>query len=483
MSTASARHGSATAAETSPGTLSNTQRKHFVLDTNVLLHDPNAIFKFEEHEVVIPLSVIEELDRFKKNNDETGRNARQIIRQLDRLRVEGRLFEGVPLNDVGGELRIMRSQEVTDDLPIALDLNIADNRILAVAHSLKREGRMTVFISMDINARVKADALGLAVENFEADRVDADWLYTGRVEIGVPGALIDQLYQERQLSRAALEPFLVVTDDRGDEVNIDLCTNQYVHLRGQDDESHTGLARLLGDTGHLIPITGPRRPVFGVMARNVEQTMALDLLLDDEVKLVTLLGTAGTGKTLLAMAAGMQKVFKEERYEKILAARPIIPLGRDIGFLPGDKDEKLSMWMQPIFDNVAYLLSTRGSHMEHADSFTIEQRMDKLLAEGKLVMEPLTYIRGRSIPHQFLVVDEVQNLTPHEVKTIVSRAGEGTKIVMTGDINQIDNPYLDASSNGLSQTVERMKGHPIAGHITLQRTERSSLASLAADVL
>jgi PhoH-like ATPase len=486
MTTAPPRHGGfATADITSPrsNAAAESSRKHFVLDTNVLLHDPNAIFKFDEHEIIIPLTVIEELDRFKKASDDTGRNARQIIRQLDRLRVVGRLFDGVPVNDVGGTLRIDRSASVPVDLPIALDLNQADNRILAVAHALRQEGKETVFISMDINARVKADALGLTVENFEANRVDADWLYDGKVELLVPGELIDRLYQERQLPGALLDPYLDAADEHGQTYRHELHANEFVHLRGQDDDSHTGLARLLADTEHIIPITGPRRPVFGIMARNVEQTMALDLLLDDEIKLVTLLGSAGTGKTLLAMAAGMQKVFKEERYEKLLAARPIIPLGRDIGYLPGDKDEKLLMWMQPIFDNVAYLLSTRGSHMEHADSLTIEQRMDRLLADGKLVLEPLTYIRGRSIPHQFLVVDEVQNLTPHEVKTIVSRAGEGTKIIMTGDINQIDNPYLDAASNGLTQLVERFKGQALCGHVTLAKTERSALASLAADML
>jgi PhoH-like ATPase len=220
------------------------------------------------------------------------------------------------------------------------------------------------------------------------------------------------------------------------------------------------------------------------MARNVQQTMALDLLLDDDVKLVTLIGPAGTGKTLMAIASGMQKVLKEERLDKLLVARPIMPLGRDIGYLPGDKDEKLAMWMQPIFDNVSYLLSTRsGGTQGDADSKSAEQRMDQLMATGKLVMEPLTYIRGRSIPHQFMIVDEAQNLSPHEVKTIVSRVGDGTKIVLCGDIGQIDNPYLDAASNGLAHAIERMKGQTIAGHVTLSKTERSELASLAAEVL
>jgi PhoH-like ATPase len=454
--------------------------KHFVLDTNVLLHNPNAIFMFDDNEVVIPLSVIEELDRFKKNNDDTGRNARQVIRQIDRLRRNGRLFSGVELNDRGGTLRIDQCDRET---PSVLDLDVVDNRILGVAHKLVQAGKPTVFISKDINARVKADALGIYVEDFEAQKVDADWLYTGFAEIYVPDALIDELYDERQIPLEKIQPFLVITNEDDEQLDIELLANQFLVLKSQEDPQHSGIARRLAGTEHIIPVTKPRRPIFGVMGRNVEQTMAFELLLDDEIKLVSLLGAAGSGKTLLALAAGMHKVFKEERYDKLLAARPIMPLGRDIGYLPGDKDEKLAMWMQPIFDNLAYLLSTRGSHLEQAESHSAEQRIDRLITTGQLVLEPLTYIRGRSIPHQFFIVDEVQNLTPHEVKTIVSRVGEGTKIVLTGDINQIDNPYLDSSSNGLSYLVERMKGQAIAGHITLNKSERSGLASLAAETL
>jgi len=455
-------------------------RKHFVLDTNVLLHNPQSIYMFAEHEVVIPLVVIEELDTFKKNNDDNGRNARQVIREIDRLRQVGRLFEGVPMNDHGGTLRVDRCE---GPIPFGVDANVVDNRILAVAHALHSQGKKTIFITKDINARVKGDALGVEVEDFEADRVDTDWLFTGYAEIIAPGEMIDELYNERQLPLDRLKSHLFTTREDGQKIPLDLFTNQFLVLRDAGDESHTGLARLLADTGHLIPVAGPRRPIFGVMARNVQQTMALDLLLDDEVRLVTLLGSAGTGKTLLALAAGMHKVFKDERFEKLLCARPIMPLGRDIGYLPGAKDEKLEMWMQPIFDNLAYLLSTRGSHLDHAESHTTEQRIKQLITGGKMVLEALTYIRGRSIPHQFMVVDEVQNLTPHEVKTIISRVGDGTKIVLTGDINQIDNPYLDASSNGLTHVIERMKGHAMCGHVTLAKTERSSLASLAAEIL
>lgn len=453
-------------------------RKHFVLDTNVLLHNPGAMFMFDEHEVVIPLSVIEELDHFKTNNDGTGRAARQSIREIDRLRRLGRLFEGVPINDHGGTLRVDRCDRT---MPFALDLGLADNRILAVAHAMVQSGMPTVFISKDINARVKADALGIYVEDFEALKVDADWLYTGYREATVPDALIDELYNERQVPLASLTEFLPRGED--EDAPPELIANEFLHLRSAEDPAHTGLGRRLASTEYLVPVTRPRKPTFGVMARNVEQHMAFDLLLDEEIRLVTLLGSAGTGKTLVALAAGMSKVFKEQRFDKLLVARPIMPMGRDIGYLPGDKDEKLALWMQPIFDNLAYLLSTRGSHLEQAESRTTEQHIDALIRERKLVLEPLTYIRGRSLPHQYFIVDEAQNLTPHEVKTIVSRAGEGTKVVLTGDINQIDNPYLDSSSNGLSYLVERMKGQGVSGHVMLTRSERSSLASLAAEVL
>ena len=455
-------------------------QKHFVLDTNVLLYNPNSLFKFAEHEVVIPLTVIEELDRFKKNNDETGRNARQAIRALDDLRDKGRLFEGVPWNDQGGSVRIRQCGQPAD---FALDLDVADNRILGVAHELHASGRQTIFITKDINARVKGDALGIRSEDYGADRVDTDWLFTGFVNMTVPGNLIDELYDERQVQVSRLEMYQSETSDGRQFARTEFMPNQYVVLSDDCDGSHTGIGRMLADTGHIIPVTGPRKPVHGLMARNVQQKMALDLLLDDDVKLVTMIGPAGTGKTLLALAAGMHKVLKEERYDKMLTARPIMPLGRDIGYLPGDKDEKLAMWMQPIFDNLAYLMSTRGGHTGDAESRTPEQRLDQLLAGGRVVLEPITYIRGRSIPHQFMIVDEAQNLSPHEARTIVSRVGEGTKIILSGDIGQIDSPYLDSSSNGLTHVIELMKSHPIAGHVTLDRTERSELASIAAELL
>ncbi|QDU70424.1 PhoH family protein [Mucisphaera calidilacus] len=464
-----------------------THIKHFVLDTNVLLHNPNALYMFDDNQVIVPFAVLEELDKFKKANDDVGRSAREVIRQLDRLRQKGRLADGVAWNDKGGSIRVDFAEDVR---PKALTDQVPDNRIIGVAWGLKERGFRSIMITKDINVRLKSDSLGIQTEDFEAQKVDIDHLYAGYTTLDVAGELIDQLYEEKQLEVEALAPSpeaglleplgpSVLDEDEG----LELHANQFVQLRNAVDESHTGLARRLADTDHLIPVHGPRKPVTGIMARNVQQTMALDLLLDDEIKLLTLLGTAGTGKTLLALAAGMTKVFAEQRYDKLLVARPIMPMGRDIGYLPGDKDEKLSAWMQPIFDNLQYLLSTRGAGSQHAESKQPEQRIEYLMSSGQLVLEPLTYIRGRSIPHQFMIIDEAQNLTPHEVKTIVSRVGEGTKIVLTGDIAQIDNPYLDASSNGLSFMVERLKGEALVGHVLLARTERSELASLAAEKL
>jgi PhoH-like ATPase len=456
--------------------------KSFVLDTNVLLHNPASIFMFDDNEVVIPFAVLEELDRLKKQNDDVGRNAREVIRHLDHLREKGHLAEGVKWNGHGGTVRI---DFANDGRPPALQEDTPDHRIIGVAWKLKDQGKRAILITKDINVRIKSDALGITVEDFEAQKVDIDRLYAGHVTLTVPGEIIDSLYDEKQVELGRLTEYLVEPLPDGKTAAVNLYANQYVQLRDAMDESHTGLARRLADTDHLIPIHGPRKPVSGIMARNLQQTMALDLLLDDEIKLVTLLGSAGTGKTLLALAAGIAKVVTEQRYDKLLVARPIMPMGRDIGYLPGTKDEKLEAWMQPIFDNLSYLMSTRGSGLtgQHADSKTPEQRVKRVMDSGQVVLEPLTYIRGRSIPHQFMIVDEAQNLTPHEVKTIISRVGEGTKIVLTGDVGQIDNPYLDSSSNGLSFTVERLKGQPIVGHMTLAKSERSELASLAADKL
>jgi len=471
--------------------------KHFVLDTNIVLHNPDAIFVFKEHHVVIPFMVIEELDKMKRKEDDLGRNARACIRHLDRLRAIGSLNEGVnwgallPMANtahavgpggVTGTIRV----DVTDyPRPSAISEDSPDNRIIAVALQLTKEGHHTVFVTKDLSARIKSDSLGIITEDFTNQKVDPDRLYNGYFNIEAEGDLIDELYRDRLLTLTRVHEMMNAYAMANPQAYVpeEVLANEYIVLRDKDDENHTGLARRLSDTDHVIPVTGPRKPVMGLMARNVQQTMVLDALMDDDIKFVTLLGGAGTGKTLLALAAGMAKVFTEERFDKLLVARPIMPMGRDIGYLPGDKDEKLTAWMQPIFDNLQYLLSTRGAQSQSADSHSVEQRIAKLMADGKLVLEPLTYIRGRSIPHQFMIVDEAQNLTPHEIKTIASRVGEGTKLILTGDIGQIDNPYLDQSSNGLAYSIEKMKGVRLFAHVTLAKSERSELASLAASLL
>jgi PhoH-like ATPase len=442
----------------------NGHIKTFVVDTNVLLHNPNALFMFADNEVVIPLDVIEELDKFKTNSDDLGRNARTVIRYLDSLRLQGNLSDGVAIPQSGGRVRVILEED--QRLCPGLTANTPDNRIICCAFSLLQEGKRVVFITKDINARIKSDAMGLPAEDFEAQKVDFERLYTGWRDMSVPSETIDRLFSEKQIK-------FEMPDSR---------QNEFVLLRDENDPNHTAIGRVRAD-GMLAPVRPRRGPVFGVMPRNLQQTMALDLLLDDSVKLVSLIGAAGTGKTLLALAAGLAKTLNEEVYQKMLCARPIMPLGRDIGYLPGDKDQKLTAWMQPIFDNIAYLMSNRlaqdgPSHAQHTSQSSVEQRITQLLESGQVVLEPLTYIRGRSIPHQFMIVDEAQNLTPHEVKTIASRVGEGTKLVLTGDATQIDNPYLDSSSNGLSYLVERLKGKGIVGHITLAKSERSELASL-----
>ena len=453
---------------------SNGHVKTFVVDTNVLLHNPNALFMFGDNDVVIPFDVLEELDKFKVSTDDLGRNARSAIRHLDRLREQGNLAKGVRVERTGGRVRVILEED--QQLCAGLTADTADNRIICCARSLQQNGERVVFITKDINSRIKSDALGLVAEDFEAQKVDFDRLYPGWRELRVRAGVIDKLFAEKQLDAAAL----------GIEPAAPLLANEFVLLKDEQDEAHSALARYRGEGGAVVPVRSRRGTVFGIMPKNLQQTMALDLLLDDSVKLVSLIGSAGTGKTLLALAAGMTKVLNDQVYQKLLCARPIMPLGRDIGYLPGDKDEKLTAWMQPIFDNMAYLLSNRLSgsgesdHKQHAAASlaSVEQRIQQLVDSGQVVLEPLTYIRGRSIPNQFMIVDESQNLTPHEVKTIASRVGDGTKLVLTGDATQIDNPYLDSSSNGLSYLVERLKGKAIVGHVTLAKSERSELASL-----
>jgi len=439
--------------------------KHFVLDTNVLLHNPNALFSFADNHVIIPFDVLEELDKFKKDSTDVGRSARTAIRHIDTLREKGHLGDGVKWNGHGGTIRIAMDS-YRDPVP-GLNFDKTDNRIIAVAWHLKQQGKHTVFISKDINARIKSDSLGIITEDFENQKVDYETLYSGYRELTVSSSVIDKLYSEKRINVS--DPILAGLTPK-------LNPNEYVLLKASGEESQTGLARYVPSINAVLPLSRMKKAIFGISPRNLQQIMALDLLLDDDVQMVTLMGTAGTGKTLLALAAGMHKCFQEQRYERLLVARPIMPLGKDIGFLPGTKDEKLSAWMKPIFDNLEFLLTDRRVHS--GETANLEAKLKGYIDSGKLVLEALTYIRGRSIPHQFMIVDEAQNLTPHEIKTIASRVGEGTKIVLTGDAEQIDNPYLDANSNGLSFTIEKLKAFDLVGHVTLARPERSGLASL-----
>jgi PhoH-like ATPase len=441
--------------------------KHFVLDTNVLLHDPLAVFEFADNEVIIPIFVLEEVDQFKKEASERGRNARELSRILDKLRSQARsLAEGAPLPG-GGRLRVATAERT---IPRTLrESQVADYLILMVAVDIRNAHPQdpTVFVTKDVNLRIRADSLGLTAVDFEADqRVSMEELYSGMCELAVSGADVDGFFSQGTL----------------DLTQADLRANQYVLLRDTESPSHSALGRFDKNLGKLVQLRKIREGVWGIRPRNKEQHCALDLLLADDIKLVTLVGKAGTGKTMLALAAGLQKVVEETTYSKLLVSRPIFPLGRDVGYLPGDLEQKLNPWMQPIYDNVEYLMGL-SKQPGKADRKSGGRSHHELIDMGFIEIEPLTYIRGRSIPNQFIIVDEAQNLTPHEVKTIITRVGESTKIVLTGDPYQIDNPYVDATSNGLTTIVEKFKGESVSGHVTLSKGERSALAELASNLL
>ncbi|MBI5875039.1 MAG: PhoH family protein [Deltaproteobacteria bacterium] len=417
-------------------------KKYFVLDTNVLLHDVNSLFAFGDNDIVIPMVAIEELDRFKKDLNEIGRNARQVSRLLDKLRAQGPLYKGI--------------------LPSELIFNKADNQILSVAMELKETGdRPVCLVTKDTNLRIKADSLGLTAKDYESDKVEISELYQGFRTFQVSKDIIDSYYADASLKPPAN----------------DLHPHEGVILVEEGNPKHTALARFDKDKGILVPLNIPKDGVWGIHPKNVEQRFAMSLLLDDSVKLVSLAGKAGTGKTLLAIAAGLKKTADEEVFIRLLVSRPIFPLGKDIGYLPGELEEKLTPWMQPIFDNLELIFGGERKHKGKQHGYR------ELMTQGILQIEPLTYIRGRSIPNQYMIVDEAQNLTPHEIKTIITRAGDNTKIVLTGDPYQIDNPYIDSSSNGLSYVAERLKNETITGHMTLSKGERSELAETAANLL
>ncbi len=433
----------------------------------MILANPSAIFSFDDNDVFIPISVIEEMDTFKKGLSETGRNARHFSRILDDLRTRGSLSTGI---------KLFPDRADSGKIYVTLDSDMAllpsyferkpDNLILSVAMMLKSKqpADAVVLITKDSNLRLKGDALGIAVEDYEADKVNIDELYTGIAEFEVESTHLRTFMSTGTVS---LEKF-------------ELMPNQYVILRDIADPVQFVYGKFDHVTGQLRTLNlGGKDFVWGIYPRNLEQSFALDLLLDDDVKLVTLVGTAGTGKTLLAIAAGLEKTTDEAKYQKMLVSRPIFPLGRDVGYLPGTLEEKLNPWMQPIFDNLELLL---GGHAQGRQK-RLSQSYHELISQGILEVEPLTYIRGRSIPNQYFIVDEAQNLTPHEIKTILTRAGENTKVILTGDPYQIDNPYVDAASNGLTYVVERFKREAIGGHISLVKGERSALATIAANLL
>ncbi|MBW3114015.1 MULTISPECIES: PhoH family protein [Bacillaceae] len=440
--------------------------KIYVLDTNVLLQDPQAIFSFQDNEVVIPAVVLEEVDSKKRYMDEIGRNARHVSKLIDNLRQEGKLHEKIPLY-TGGSLRIELNHRSFQQLQDIFVEKTNDNRIIAVAKNLsleeeaKKDGKLVILVSKDTLVRVKADALGLQAEDFLSDRVvEVNDIYTGFVELYTEREFLDKFYDKGELTltditkqRFYSHQFLIMKDALGSSAS----------ALGMVDSSGLKVKKLVYDQEHM----------WGIKARNVQQTMATELLLRDDISLVTMIGKAGTGKTLLALAAGLLQTEDFNKFNKLLVARPIVPVGKDIGYLPGEKQEKLRPWMQPIYDNLEYLFNTKKPG-----------ELDDILAGmGSIEVEALTYIRGRSIPDQYIIIDEAQNLTKHEVKTILTRVGERSKIVLMGDPAQIDHPYLDEYNNGLTYVVERFKDQKLAGHVKLMKGERSGLAQLAADIL
>jgi PhoH-like ATPase len=435
-----------------------TKRRKIVMDTNVILFDAHAITKFQDSDVHIPISVIEEVDRFKRDPGENGRNARQFSRFVDLLREKGSLAAGVQLENSTSSIYINTDYQLTG-LPAEFDQAKADNRILATAMALQKQHPESIveLITKDINLRIKADVLGVNSKDYEPDGNSQDDMYEGYQEIDLSPAQIDHFYKQKKVT-----------------VDVKLLANQYVIMKDTSNANHSAIGRFSLAENAIVPLVANTNGIWGVHARNAEQSFALDCLLNDEILFVSLVGKAGTGKTLLAIAAGLHKTLDDGVFQRVLVSRPIFPMGRDIGYLPGDIEEKLNPWMQPIFDNVEFLM---GADKKAAG------RAQELINQGMLNIEPLTYIRGRSIPKQYLIVDEAQNLTPHEIKTIITRAGRGTKVVLTGDIYQIDNPYVDSANSGLTYAVEKFKGHGIAAHVTLMKGERSELAELASNIL
>jgi len=435
----------------------------YVLDTSVYLHDADSIYDFGRNDIVVPLKVLEEIDRHKQKQTMVGANARKIIRCFDTLRGRGDLTKGVRIEKGKGILCAKTINEI-DDLPPDLDPSVPDHMIVGTALKVARESekRKVVLVSRDINLRVIGDSLGLKTEDYNPDKVvkDSSELYTGLKEILVPQETIDSLYT-------------------GEDIHLDeshakkACPNQFYMLTSNQNEKSTALARFADNGKPIRPVIDYRKVsngIWGVSPKNREQNYALDLLMDPNLPIVTLVGKAGCGKTLLAVAAGLEQVIgKSASYDRMIVSRPVQPMGRDIGFLPGTIEEKMAPWLAPIQDNLEFLMG--------------KDNIGLYTEKGIIEVEALTYIRGRSISRAFIIIDESQNLTSHELKTIITRVGEGTKIVLTGDIEQIDNAYINETSNGLAYAVEKLKSSELSGHITLTKGERSQVATLASEVL
>ncbi|MBA3722842.1 MAG: PhoH family protein [Parachlamydiaceae bacterium] len=431
--------------------------KTFVIDTNVLLYDPESITKFPRNHVVLPVTVLEELDKMKRFPNELGKNSRAVIRFLDSLKEigTGNLHTGVTLEN-GSTIRIQLELKADSKYNFSLSLN--DNRIIFAALLLQDKGEKVVFVSKDFAARIKAEAIGIEAEDYENLKYSYDSLYKGINKIEMPKHEIDTFYKDGKINVPDLKAY----------------ANEYLIMNSPENSTGVGRYDARHQTLDALIKTGS---IWGIKPRNVEQRCAVDLLLRDDIKLVSLMGPAGTGKTLLALACALHKVFDEGQYSRILVSRPIVPLGRDIGYLPGTKEEKLFNWMQPIYDNLEFLCASTSGGGEGNET------LKWVMESKKIEMEAVTYIRGRTLPKMFMIIDEAQNLTPHEIKTIISRAGEGTKVVLAGDPTQIDNPYLDKDSNGLTYTVGKFIDQKIYGHMFLDKTERSELAAIAADIL
>ena len=440
----------------------------YVLDISVLLYTPDAIFDFPMKEVLLPVSILDALEPLRQDLGEKGRVANLVSKMLDECRQLGNLVEGVSLPN-GGKLRIELADPETEAIPFSFNSRNPSNRILAVAWLLSRENKDVVFVSRDENLRTKANTLNVPTISYKGRRRDDSNLYSGIHHCEVSKKKLRNLNQQSFISMEEVQSEL--------NENIKFFPNQGLLLNNPEVPEEDVLA-IYNQSKNKFLTVSKEQGVWGIRPRNLEQRLALALLVDPNISIVTLSGKAGTGKTLLALAVGLQQMMVDNIYSRMLVSRPIFPMGRDLGFLPGDTQEKLSPWMQPIFDNLELLINnTSEKKSSKRDSY------QELMERGMLVVEPLTYIRGRSIPNQHMIVDEAQNLTPHEMKTIVSRAGDGTKIVLTGDPNQIDNTDVNLSSNGLSTLVERFKGSQLAGHVRFTSVERSALAELAANVL